>query len=125
MILQLCFGNKFNLFNFSYMKIKRINIGEIIRDKVLEKGISKAAFAKSIGIQRQNIEKTVFERISLDTELLCRISEQLECNLFSYYQNEDGCNTTDYDINRTKRLKATVTIDIEDIKQEKVIEFVF
>ena len=125
MILQLCFGNKFNLFNFSYMKIKRINIGEIIRDKVLEKGISKAAFAKSIGIQRQNIEKTVFERISLDTELLCRISEQLECNLFSYYQNEDGCNTTDYDINRTKKIKATVTIDIEDIKQEKVIEFVF
>ena len=125
MILQLCFGNKFNLFNFSYMKIKRINIGEIIRDKVLEKGISKAAFAKSIGIQRQNIEKTVFERISLDTELLCRISEQLECNLFSYYQSEDGCNTTDYDINRTKKLKATVTIDIEDIKQEKVIEFVF
>lgn len=107
------------------MKIKRINIGEIIRDKVLEKGISKAAFAKSIGIQRQNIEKTVFERISLDTELLCRISEQLECNLFSYYQSEDECNTTDYDINRTKKLKATVTIDIEDIKQEKVIEFVF
>lgn len=106
------------------MKINRINIGEVIRMKVAEKGISKAAFAKSIGIQRQNIDKSVFERMSLDTELLCRISEQLECNLFLLYCSNANCNTKNYTDDK-KELKATIAVSFGDNKQEKTFKLVF
>lgn len=45
-----------------------------------ENGLSKAKFAELLGIARQNIEKTVFQKHSLDTDLLCNISEVLNCN---------------------------------------------
>lgn len=107
------------------MKINRINIGEVIRMKVAEKGISKAAFAKSIGIQRQNIDKSVFERMSLDTELLCRISEQLECNLFLLYCGGKDCNINNYSTSGVaKEIKATLTIETGENKQDKVFRFI-
>lgn len=62
------------------MKINRLNIGEEVRKKVEESGLSKAKFAELLGIARQNIEKTVFQKHSLDTDLLCNISEVLNCN---------------------------------------------
>lgn len=62
------------------MKINRLNIGEEVRRKVEESGLSKAKFAELLGIARQNIEKTVFQKHSLDTDLLCNISEVLNCN---------------------------------------------
>jgi len=66
------------------MKIERINLGEVIRKKVEEKGFSQAEFARLIGVQRQNVVKTVFEKTGIDTNMLCVISEVLECNLFDY-----------------------------------------
>ena len=44
------------------MKINRLNIGEEVRRKVEESGLSKAKFAELLGIARQNIEKTVFQK---------------------------------------------------------------
>lgn len=98
------------------MKIERHNLGEIIHQLVREKGLSDAAFAKSIGLQRQNIKKTVFEKRSLDTDLLCLISEVLECNLFDYFKS----NTNDY-----KELRATISIELGQEKQDKTLTFHF
>ena len=44
------------------MRINRLNIGEEVRKKVDENGLSKAKFAELLGIARQNIEKTVFQK---------------------------------------------------------------
>lgn len=98
------------------MKINRVNLGEIIRSLVNAKGLSDAAFAKAIGMQRQNVKKMVFEKRSLDTELLCTISEVLECNIFDYFK----CNGPDY-----TELKATLTIEMGQQKQDQTIRFVF
>lgn len=100
------------------MKIQRQNLGEIIRQLVTDKGLSGATFAKMIGMQRQNVKKTVFEKRSLDTELLCTISEVLECNLFDYFKS----NTDD---DARKELRATLTIEMGQEKHDQTFSFVF
>ena len=99
------------------MKLTRVNMGEIIREKLREKGLSKAAFARGIGLQRQNIEKTVLDRASLDSDLLCVISEFLNCNLFDYYY----CNTME----SRREIKAVITIEMGTEKQNKTLKFLF
>lgn len=99
------------------MKIERINLGEIIKQKVEEKGISQAEFARNIGMQRQNVVKLVFEKASLDTNLLALISEVLNCNFFDYFSS----NTDD---DRTE-LKATITIELGKEKKDRTVRFVF
>ena len=99
------------------MKIKRINLGEIIKGMVEAKGMSQAQFARLIGLQRQNVNKTVFDKSGIDTNLLCVISEVLECNLFDYFQS----NTKD----DKQELKATLTIEMGREKQDKTLRFVF
>lgn len=105
------------------MKINRLNIGEEIRKKVEERGMSKAKFAELLGIARQNIEKTVFQKHSLDTDLLCNISEVLNCNFFDYYKSNILCNKIDYI--EQKEIKATLTIEMGAEKKEQILRFVF
>ena len=99
------------------MKIERINLGEIIREMVEEKGFSNAEFARQIGVQRQNIVKTVFEKPSLDTNMLCTISEVLGCNLFDYFKSNAANDKTE--------LKATITIEMGKEKKDRTVRFVF
>ena len=105
------------------MKVNRLNIGEEVRKKVDERGLSKAKFAELLGIARQNIEKTVFQKHSLDTDLLCNISEVLNCNFFDYYKSNDLCNNTDYI--EQKEIKATLSIEMGSEKKEQILRFVF
>ena len=106
------------------MRIERVNIGEIIREKVEASGMSKAKFAESLNIARQNIEKTVFQKHSIDTDLLTSISEVLGCNLFDYYRGEGECNNSDY-MRCRKEVKAHLTIEMGEEKQDKTIRFIF
>lgn len=99
------------------MKVERVNLGELIHSLVRDKGMSDSAFAQSIGLKRQNVKKTVFEKASLDTNLLCRISEALGCNFFDYFKS----NAED----DKKELKATITIEMGKEKQDKTFRFVF
>jgi transcriptional regulator with XRE-family HTH domain len=99
------------------MKIERVNLGEIVRQKVEEKGLSQAEFAKRIGIARQNVVKLVFAKASLDTNLVCRISEELGCNLFDYFKSNTANDKTE--------LKATITIEIGKEKKDRTVRFVF
>ena len=113
------------------MRINRLNIGEEVRKKVDENGLSKAKFAELLGIARQNIEKTVFQKHSLDTDLLCNISEVLNCNFFNYYRPDNSCNKKDY--TEQKEIKATLSIEMGAEKKvsnntnnkEQVLRFVF
>lgn len=99
------------------MKIERVNLGEIVKQKVEEQGMSQAEFARKIGMQRQNVVKLVFEKASLDTNLLALISEALGCNFFDYFSS----NTED---DRTE-LKATITIELGKEKKDRTVRFVF
>ena len=105
------------------MKINRLNIGQEVRKKVEESGMSKAKFAELLGVARQNIEKTVFQKCSLDTDLLCNISEVLNCNFFDYYKSDNLCNNIDYI--EKKEIKATLSIEMGSEKKEQVLRFVF
>lgn len=89
--------------------------------KVEESGMSKAKFAELVGIARQNVEKTVFSKHSLDTDLLCRISEVLDCNFFDYYRSDTECNTKDYTM--PVNLRAVLTI-LTDKQCEQIKDFV-
>lgn len=101
------------------MKIQRQNLGDIIRRLVTDKGLSDAKFAEMIGMKRQNVKKTVFEKHSLDTDLLCTISEVLECNLFDYFKSNP-----DDDASKTE-LRATLSIEMGQERQDRTIRFVF
>ena len=96
--------------------MNNVNLGEIIQSLVEEKGLSQSQFAKSIGMQRQNVKASVFMKHSLDTDLVCRINEVLDCNLFDYF----SCNKSDY-----TPIKATVTIEMGEQQQEKTFTFLF
>ena len=61
----------------------------------------------------------VFEKRSLDTELLCTISEVLDCNIFDYFKGD-----ADDDTKKTE-LRATLSIEMGREKQNKTIRFVF
>lgn len=105
------------------MKINRLNIGQEIRKKVEERGMSKSKFAELVGIARQNIEKTVFQKHSLDTDLLCNISEVLDCNFFDYYKTDFDCNKTDYKCRQ--EVKAVLSIELGTERKEQVLRFMF
>lgn len=97
--------------------MNNVNLGEIVRQLVTEKGLSDAKFAKMIGQQRQNVKARVFNKKSLDTDLVCIINEVLDCNLFDYFY---PCNANHY-----ASLKATVTIEMGEQQQEKSFTFLF
>lgn len=107
------------------MKYNRVNIGAIIKQCVDGRGISHSAFAKSIGLQRQNIDRTVFDKTSIDTNLLCTISEVLKEDFFRYYHpdNRTDCNIIDY--NTSNDIKAVLTIELKKEKKEQVLRLVF
>ena len=105
------------------MRINRLNIGQEVRIKVEESGISKAKFAELLGIARQNIEKTVFQKHSLDTDLLSKIGEGPNCILFDYYKSDNPCNKKDY--TEQKEIKATLSIEMGTEKKEQVLRFIF
>ena len=97
--------------------MNNVNLGEIVRQLVSEKGLSEAKFARMIGKQRQNVKAQVFNKKSLDTDLVCVINDALDCNLFDYFY---PCNANHY-----AALKATVTIEMGEEKQDKSVTFLF
>jgi plasmid maintenance system antidote protein VapI len=107
------------------MEIERINIGELIKNELANRGISFSSFAKSIGVQRQNIEKTIFSKMSIDTEMLSLISERLDYNFFLLYKDLSECNKKDDTSNEIKEVKAFVTLQIGKEKKEETFTFFF
>jgi len=99
------------------MKITRTDIGKIIKEKVEER-MCTSKFAESIGLHRQNVKKTIFEKNSIDTDLLATISEVLDYNFFQYYISDECCNEKDYN-SSIKELKASLTLQIGETKKEE------
>ncbi|MBL7909915.1 MAG: helix-turn-helix transcriptional regulator [Bacteroidia bacterium] len=92
-----------------------IHIGEIIKNLVKKKGISVTDFADKINYSRRNVYE-IFDKKSIDTELLVKIGKILEQNLFLNYISEKDISelinnkktSADELINIIERLKKTV-----------------
>ena len=95
------------------MKITKIHIGQAIKKLVSEKYSSYASFARNIGKSRQCVQTQIFSKQSLQTELLTQISEELDVNLFEYYQNEEK------DVNqKTNSTKISFTVHFDTTQKE-------
>jgi len=64
------------------MTEEEIHIGRLIRNKLKEEGRSVSWLAKKIHCKRDNIYK-IFDRTSVDTALLLRISFVLKTDFFA------------------------------------------
>lgn len=62
----------------------KIHIGNLIRDELRRQGHTNAWLADQIGITPRTLQK-LFNKPSLDTQLLFIISQVLGCDFFSYY----------------------------------------
>ena len=62
-------------------KINNKKIGQLIKEEVERKGLSVKEFAEKICYKRANVYK-IYDKISLDTALLGRISKVLDHNFF-------------------------------------------
>jgi len=63
-------------------------IGSIIKEKLKGKGFTVSEFARRINTNRNNVYD-IFQRESIDTSLLQKISEVLEYNLFVHYAEDN------------------------------------
>jgi len=68
-----------------------IHIGKKIKEEMLLKGISVSTFAKKINRSR-NVVYDIFDRESIDTDLLNKISKVLSCDFFSLYSSQKEYN---------------------------------
>ena len=102
------------------MEIKNVNLGQEVARLIVEKRISKAQLADAIGLKRQNINRDVFEKNSLDSQLIIRISEFLDYNLFTLFteSNQNDCG-------KNRKVNAKIIIEIGSEKQEKSATFIF
>jgi transcriptional regulator with XRE-family HTH domain len=64
-----------------------IHIGQKIKEELYAQGISVSVFAKKISRSR-NVVYKIFERESIDTELLNKMAQILNCDFFSLFSSQ-------------------------------------
>ena len=86
------------------MDLPNIHIGTLIKEKLTEKSMSIAEFSRRINRERTTVYD-IFQRKSIDIDLLIKISEALEYDFIHevYYPKKDE-----------KPVKMVVTVEIED-----------
>ena len=85
-----------------------IHIGQLIRQKQEEKGISISEFARNIHCDRSNIYN-IYSRNSIDIELLISISKALDFDFISNYY-------LPHNTNDNKELSITIKVKKEGDK---------
>lgn len=68
---------------------QQILIGRLIESELHRQERTTVWFARKLGCNRTNAYK-IFRRESIDTELLFRISQILQCNFFEIYSRQLG-----------------------------------
>ena len=88
------------------MKTKDVNVGEAILQVHTEKGFTNKKLADFLGKKDQNVIRDIFERKSLDTDVLCKLCEFYDYNFFELFleDNQKGLFQKD--------MKATVIIEL-------------
>lgn len=104
------------------MEAREIHIGNLIKNKVKEIGLSDAEFGRRINTTRQNAQN-IYERKSIDTLMLVDISNALSYDFFSCFQNSVKQSEFDKPQNNV-RLLIDITLDDLDMKfiRNKIID---
>lgn len=92
------------------------SIGEIIREKVKESGMTVVDFADRIGKDRTNIYD-MYKRKSFDTEDLQKIGEVLEYDFFEHFLQEGTVERLKMK-HRLEGAKILVEIELTDEERE-------
>ncbi len=71
---------------------KTFHIGRLVKSVFDRSGLSVSEFARRIYCERTNVY-TIFNRSSIDVDLLVRISKALDYNFFEDIMNEYGLTT--------------------------------
>ena len=66
----------------------RIHVGKLIKERLKEEGKSVVWLAQELGCHRTNVYN-IFEKSSLDTNILRRISIIMQYNFFEYLQDDN------------------------------------
>jgi transcriptional regulator with XRE-family HTH domain len=111
-----------------------IHIGKRIKEELYRQNISVSDFAKKINKSR-NVIYNIFERVSIDTELLNKIGKILNCDFFSLYSNQkefqnnmvkhfhtDGHNVNYYSEQLSILLNQNGVLEKEIIYLKKIID---
>jgi transcriptional regulator with XRE-family HTH domain len=92
-------------------------IGERIKDVFEAKKMKLKDFAEAIGVARQNVYR-IFEKDTIDIDLLLQISTVLEHDFIRYYTNKLSDNTRFGSVILHKRLESDSDKEIEQLKNE-------
>lgn len=90
---------------------EKFHIGHLIKKVFDQKDLSVSEFARQIHCERTNVY-TIFNRSSIDMELLARISKVLEYNFFEDIMNE-------YGLTPMFSPQLNIHIDLEDCSREE------
>lgn len=99
---------------FKQFSSMSVHIGEIIKKIVKSKGVSVTDFADRINYSRRNVYE-IFDKPTIDTGLLIKISKELGQNLFLFY-------ISDKEITEHQALKKSAQNEfIQTVEQLKKI----
>lgn len=102
------------------MKKSNIYIGEIIKNIMSERQITKAELARRLDVKPQSVDY-LLTRKSIDTDTLYNISLALDYDfalLYSIKQEQRNCDNEDI---RYKLGNAKITVEIE-LQQDEIIK---
>ncbi|MDR0866773.1 MAG: helix-turn-helix domain-containing protein [Candidatus Symbiothrix sp.] len=97
--------------------MKNVHIGSVIREKLTERGMRVTEFANALHCNRSSVY-SLFERRSIDLELLILISKILEDDLLALYL-EDENQRKDY-----MALIETNELKIKELSSDHLVKIV-
>jgi predicted transcriptional regulator len=102
--------------------MKKVHIGNVIREKVESSSLSIADFASMINRTRPTVYD-IFERSSIDIDLLLRISEVLHYNfLKEVYLKEDGVDKERNDYTIRNDYHYIIGVEVNEFELNKFIK---
>jgi len=98
------------------MKSIDLHIGDSILSVMNQKGITKAEFARMLGIKPQSVDY-LLKRKSIDTDALYNISVALDFDFSKFYRiNQTDSEQINFDIDKSKaKVVVEIQLDVEDI----------
>lgn len=97
------------------------NIGQIIKDILDQRNMTVIEFADKIGMTRNNAYN-IFERQSIDTDLLKKIGQLLEYDFFLFFLEEKTIQNIKLDNSKKTKIFIELELDDKDISNIGVYE---
>ena len=66
------------------IELKEVHVGQAIKHRIEELGLTKSEFGRLIGVPQQHINR-LLERGTMETKKLCKVSQALDFNFFALF----------------------------------------